>query len=202
MKHFITILSCNTHKVKMLLLFFLCISVLIPTSLAQNVLNFGTNISSGSRLFPLNGRLGLGASLEYTHKVFKNGHLRGYLAYDRFAHKVVGRDPRVVQDSILRMGIDGHYISFIPLRVGYQQFVFKDQLFLYAEGGMAYLCAGFGNWDPIFFTCAIGTGYRITVQKSNHLQFSLLYNRNRINAYNFKRNYLTARVAYGLSFTK
>src|SRR5688572_13659603 len=97
--------------IKVFFLSFLFLNYLFNDSYAQNALNFGPTLNSGTKSFPLNGRFGFGGSVEYTRGILKSGHIRGYLAYDRFPHKLTNSDSRIVQDSMLVMGMDGYHLS-------------------------------------------------------------------------------------------
>ncbi len=105
----------------------------------QSSISIGPSISSGTKSFPPNGRLGLGGSVEYAGYLFKGGAIRVYTSYDHFAHNFPKLDHRLLQDTIRKMGIYGYAISLIPIRVGYQQYLYKDAAFVYAEAGISHL---------------------------------------------------------------
>ncbi len=171
----------------------------------QSSISVGPSISSGTKSFPPNGRIGFGGSVEYTTYLLKNGSLRLYAGYDHFAHNFPKLDPRVLQDSIRVIGIYGYDISLIPIRVGYQQCLYKDAAFVYAEAGISHLLTKYKDWSTFnsnnLFTFALGTGFKFTFQQSHVIQLSIFYNYNRLDAYR-NLNYMSLSVAYGLPFGK
>jgi hypothetical protein len=179
--------------------------VLSGTAWTQSSFTVGPTVSSGTKLFPLNGRTGLGVSLEYAAPLSKQGSIRLYAGYDRFEHNFKGIDARVLQDSIVKMGINGYDVSFVPLRVGYMHFLLTNAAFVYVEAGVSHLFTPYKDWSTYhsnkLFTYAIGTGYSFTVQQSRLVQVSFFYNHNRLNEYS-NRNYFSLRAAYGLRFGK
>lgn len=116
-----------------------------------------------------------------------------------------GIDPRVLQDSLKGLGLNGYDISLVPIRVGYQHFLFKNAAFVFAEAGLSHLFTPYKGWGTYnsntLFTYAIGTGYRFTLQQSQLVQLSFFYNHNNLSKYS-NRNYFSIRAAYGLTFAK
>lgn len=53
----------------------------------QNFISIGPAISAGSKSFPINGRLGVGGSIEYVRYISAHGAVRFYMAYDYFKHR-------------------------------------------------------------------------------------------------------------------
>src|SRR5687768_9839419 len=102
-------------------------------SWSQSNMNFGVNAATGSKWFLPNGKRGLGASVEYVDMLLKHGTIRVNLGYDWFERRFPGVSETKKQDSIRVLGINGYNISFIPIRIGYQHFLFKDAAFVYAE---------------------------------------------------------------------
>lgn len=171
----------------------------------QSSINIGTAISSGTKSLPPNGRLGLGGSIEYSGHLFKGANIRGYIGYDYFAHNFPKLDTRLLQDTIAVLGIYGYAISLMPIRIGYEQYVFKEAAFVYAEVGISHLFPqdkyrSTGNASNLF-SFTVGTGYRLHFQQSHIVQFSLFYNHNRLNEYR-NLNYTSLRAAYGLPLGK
>jgi hypothetical protein len=179
--------------------------VLSGSGWTQSSLTIGPTVSSGTKSFPLNGRFGYVGSLQYSLTLTKQSSIRLYTGYDRFEHNFPGIDPTVIRDSVPILGINGYDISLMPLRTGYQHYLFKDAVFVYAEAELSRLFTRYKDWSidnsNNLFTYAIGTGYNLAVQQSSLLQLSLSYNYNRLNKYS-NRNYLSLRAGYGLTFGK
>ena len=190
----------KTGFCKMILLFLFQYNLL-----AQNSLSIGPEISSRTKSFPVNGGLGFGGSLEYVCHKFKHGGIRSYAGYGWFAHRFPNIDPRVIQDSIAHMGINGYDVSILPIRIGYQHFLYKDAAYVYAEAGVSLMQTKYkslnSNYSTNLFTYAIGSGYRFALSRPSMLQLSFSYNYNKLNKYS-NRNYFCLRAAYGLIFNK
>lgn len=142
---------------------------------AQNTLSFGADLNFSNK--NLSNKTGVGLSAEYLNKTSPRGGIRVYSAYDAF---------HVSNDSHLR---------FVPLRAGYQQFIYSDNLLVYAETGIAGLFAPGSHHAG--FSAAIGTGYKLNLPKAQLVQLSLAYNFVR-----YRQNYgwLAVRAAWGIKF--
>ena len=173
------------------------LTILSYNSQSQNSLNMGANLSAGNVGFPIDGKRGLGANLEYTRTISPNGVLRSYLGYDWFQYRSTVRNWRIIQDSV---DVKGLGMSLIPIRLGYQHFVIANTGFVYAEAGLSHIVSKYEHPDISrnCFSYAIGMGYKIQSAKTQYFQISLYYNHNRVNEYS-NNNYLSLRVAYGWS---
>lgn len=169
----------------------------------QNFISIGPVISSGSKSFPINGRLGAGGSIEYARNISAQGAVRFYMAYDYFKHRFSGSGS---EDSLLmleKVGLGTN--TLLPVRVGYQHFLYKNVAFLYAEAGMSVLhrptLYNRSNFTKTLFTYAIGLGQRFNFPKQQVIQLSVFYNYNRLYS-NRNLNYFSFRAAYGLIFPR
>jgi hypothetical protein len=156
---------------------FLCISFSIH---AQITVTLGPELTIGDGQFEDGHKVGVGVSAEYMAKVFPKGGIRVYTAYNRFPSQA---------------GIEK--VHFIPIRVGYEHFLYSDNLFVYGEAGIINFLFSSGNKTGL--SIAGGTGYKINMPKATLLQFSLFYNYNRYNAAQ-NYNWLTLKAAYGFKF--
>ncbi|MGI8636277.1 MAG: hypothetical protein ACR2KZ_12830 [Segetibacter sp.] len=187
---------------KNLKLFFIIFLILIQyQASSQNFISIGPTISAGSKSFPINGRLGVGGSLEFVHGITTHGGVRVYLGYDYFKHKY----PKgASHDSLVGLEAMGWGTNtFLPIRVGYQYFLFRDATFFYGEAGVSVLHRPTYNsrYDLTknLFTYAVGFGQRFKIEESRAIELSLYYNYNRLYK-DFNLNYYTFRVAYGCNF--
>jgi hypothetical protein len=163
-------------------------------ALSQSSINVGFNLSNGGKTFLKNGKLGLGASGEFFQSIYSGGGVRAYVAYDWFHHKI--SDP----DSILRLGIQGQSLSFVPIRIGFQQFLMEKKVFVYADAGYFRILSK-SNYLFIHggFSYSLSAGYKFILDNNYFVQISALYNVNRLRQH-WTYNYLTFRLAFGLPF--
>lgn len=172
---------------------------------SQPTFNAGVNTGAGNSGFLQGGKFGLGGSLEYVAMVGKKGGVRLYAGYDWFnQNQPKNIDPQVLRDSMQKYPYLFRDKSALPLRVGYQQFLFGNAAFVYGEAGMARLRPSDLNKKNVF-TYALGTGYQIALREEHYVQLSFFYNqylRKAIGRNGTKvpanSNYFNLRVAYGL----
>jgi hypothetical protein len=176
---------------------------------AQSFLKIGPSVSAGTKTFPLNGRFGLGFSLEYERSLHRHGNLTVSTGYTWFNQRFPGiRDSRTFQDSVLRLGVNGSDMSFIPIRIGYQRFFYKKAAFALGQVGFSKIISDYRrthSFPGFAFNLAFGTGYRFTFPNKRNLELSLTYNYNRLNNrqsgwYRLQpsRNYFNLSVLYTL----
>ena len=152
------------------------------TVAAQNTFTVGPEISIGGQQFEKGKKIGVGFSGEYMAKIFPKGDLRIYAGYSHFEAQN-GRSKN----------------NFIPVRAGYQHFLYSDNLFAYGEAGITHF--NFSSGDKTGFSAAVGTGYKINMPNATLLQFSVIYQYNHFaTEQNF--NWLTLKAAYGFKFGK
>ena len=172
---------------------------------SQSSINITATVNNGTKTFPANGRFGLGGTIEYSHHLFQNSNIRASVGYDNFAHNFHGLNYQILQDTLALLGFYGHTISLMPIRIGYEHCIINNALIVYAEGGVSYLFQHGkyynNNNTGTLFSFAIGTGYRLAIQQLHVVQFSLLYNYNRLNKYR-NLNYISFRVGYELPLGK
>jgi hypothetical protein len=172
-------ISFTMKKCSSLLLFILFISLSVP---AQNTITAGPELNAGGKQFEDAKKTGVGFSIEYLAKAFAKGGIRVYTAYNHFPHQY-----------------GNNKFNFIPLRAGYEHFIYSDNLFVYAEAGLANFLFSSGNHTG--FSAAAGGGYKINMPKATLLQLSIFYNYNRFQS-SVNYNWLTLRAAYGIKFGK
>lgn len=190
----------NDVKILSLIIYFGFLS--IQTSQGQRSINFGIDVSHGSKSFMENGRRGLGVNLGFEKQLFDAGSLTALVAYDWFDRRwPADMDEMTKNDSITTLGLFGRDISFLPVRVGYRQYFF-DNGFLNVEGGFSRLFSAYDKVNRKYsFTYSAGAGYKILLKEKNIIEVSMNYNYNRI--YRFLNlNYLSFRVAYGITKLK
>ena len=107
---------------------------------------------------------------------------KGSAAFNRFAQKSVAT-----------------HLTFFPVRLGYEHFLYSDNLFAFAEAGIANFKTS-GRIHP-GLSVAGGAGYKINMPKATLLQLSIFYNYNRYQSL-IKANWITLRAAYGVKFGK
>jgi hypothetical protein len=170
---------------------------------AQSSIVLGPQISNGTKSFPTNGKLGLGGSVEYVKQIFKKAGIRFNAGFDGFKQRFPYVDNRTVQDSILVAGFKGYSSGYLPIRIGFEYFIFDGAAFIYSDAGITELVTKYKNPElsKNLFSYAIGTGYRINVLQSHFIQLSLLYNHNDLNKFG-NRNYFTLKFGYGFMFKK
>lgn len=184
-------------------LFFIFI-LLYHKSFTQNFISIGPAISSGSKAFPTNGQRGFGGSIEYVHELSPHGGgVRIFIGYDYFKHRY---PESASQDSLIKLESIGFGTNtLLPIRFGYQYFLFKDVSFLYGEVGMSVLhrptYRHYSDLNKSSFTYALGLGQRFTIDEKEIIQVSMFYNYNKVYK-NVNLNYLSLRAAYGLNFNK
>jgi hypothetical protein len=178
--------------------------ILNHESWSQQTISIGMNAGVRGERYDTRGRLGLGGSVEYVNHLTKLGGVRVYVGYDWFKNRLPKNiDEFTLRDSLARFPFAAHDLSFIPLRIGYQQFVFKDAAFVYAEAGISRYQTEYKWYEQKknLFTYALGAGYRLSFQDQRHVQLSIYYNYYGMSEY-IKHNYLNIRAAYGLTFRK
>ena len=149
---------------------------------AQNTISAGPEFSLGKLNHTSIVKPGLGISAEYLARVFPKGGIRVYAGYNHFNK------------------IDNYSdLNILPIRAGYQHFLYSDNLFVYGETGITNFLFSSGN--HIGFSFAAGGGYKINLPKARLVQASLSYNYNRYSSL-FQYNLVTLRAAYGLKFGK
>ncbi len=93
----------------------------------------------------------------------------------------------------------------LPIRVGYQHFLYKNAAFLYGEAGMSVLHKPTlyqrSDLTRNLFTFAFGFGERFTIREKQVIQLSIFYNYNKLYK-NRNLNYFSLRAAYGLIFDR
>lgn len=191
--------SFKNFKLYLLLIFILTQNI----SWSQNFISIGPAISSGSSSFPINGRLGFGGSIEFVHSISVHGGVRLYAGYDYFKNRFPKSGS---QDSLLRLEAAGYGTNtLLPIRVGYQHFLYKNIAFLYGEAGMSVLHRSTlyqrSDLTKNLFTYAFGFGQRFTILKKQVIQLSISYNYNKLYE-NRNLNYFSLRAAYGLIFDR
>jgi hypothetical protein len=150
------------------------------------------------------GRFGLGGSLEYVNHLTNRGGIRLYAGYDYFKNKLLKNiDEYTLRDTLARFPAAILDVSFIPVRIGYQQHLFKGASFVYAEGGIAKYTTKHSGYkmNDNYFTYALGAGHRFSFREQRYVQLSFNYNYYGTGEY-IKHNYLNLRVAIGLAFDK
>lgn len=183
-----------------LILFF----ILIPyKSRTPNFISIGPAISAGSKSFPINGQLGLGGSIEYVRSISAHGAVRLYAGYDYFKHRFPESGS---QDSLLNLEAAGYGTNtLLPIRIGYQHFLYKNVSFLYGEASMSVLHRPTlhkrADFTKNLFTYAFGFVQRFTIRQQQIIQLSIFYNYNRLYS-NRNLNYFSLRAAYGLIFRR
>jgi hypothetical protein len=113
-----------------------------PELKGQSALSIGPSIAAGTSTFPEDGRLGLGFTFQYFPALHRAGKLTFSTGYTWFDQRFPVVDYRTLRDSILKMGLNGYDISFIPVTVGYQRFVYRQAVFLSAEVGASIVKTG------------------------------------------------------------
>jgi hypothetical protein len=97
-------------------------------------------------------------------------------------------------------------ITFLPIRLGLQAFVYEDLIFVFADAGTSHYYSPTSGTNQNGFTFGAGFGYRYLISSGQFLQLSGYYN-----LHNFKRketnqdynyNWFSIRAAYGLSWGK
>ena len=94
---------------------------------AQQSLSLGLDAGIGNKLFLPNGKRGLGIDAEYLNRFLKQAGIRASIGYMWFDRRFPGVDEALKQDSIKGLGVNGYHIILVPVRVGYQQFLFKTR---------------------------------------------------------------------------
>ncbi|CAN5195454.1 hypothetical protein BH20BAC1_BH20BAC1_17390 [soil metagenome] len=190
----------NNLKILSLIIFF---GFVFPqTPQAQRSIDFGINISHGSKQFMQDGRRGLGIHLGLEKQLFPSGSLRVLVAYDWFQRRwAADLDDNTIRDSMQLLGLFGRDISFLPVRLGYRQY-FYSNAYVDIETGFSRLFSAYDKVNRKYsFTYSVGTGYKILLKEKNIVEVSMNYNYNRI--YRFLNlNYLSFRVAYGITKMK
>ena len=129
---------------------------------AQRSIAVGLHGNAGNKAFIGNG--GYGADLSVLWPVAPNGAIRFHLAYDRFP-KAIG----------LIGSNDDQVISFVPVQIGYQQFLYSDNVFMYGQAGTTSVF--YPSNQEVGFSYSFGTGYKLNLPKSKLLQFTISYQR-------------------------
>ncbi|MEO6071504.1 MAG: hypothetical protein ABIN57_04215 [Chitinophagaceae bacterium] len=149
---------------------------------SQNTITIGLE---GNKITSHNenlNKVGFGLSAEYFAKLFPHGGIKGYAAINRFTQTN-----------------NGGTALFFPVRVGYQHFLYSDNLFVFGETGFA--SARIENKVQTGFSMAAGGGYKINMPQATLMQLSLFYN-----YHHFKINpnvqWITLRAAYGIKYGK
>lgn len=165
----------------------------------QTELSIGPNLSTGNKSFPKGGKTGLGAGIEIIHNVYKSGAIRLSFSFDRFGRK------NLSPDSILHSGHHGSTLTYLPLRAGFQQTFFTDNLNVYGEIGMFFLQSPSGYYfqpKKTGLTYALATGHKFQLKYNQVLRIWLIYNMNKLQLPfgKISENYATLRVAYGIQW--
>jgi hypothetical protein len=181
----------------------ICFGFVFPqTSRAQRSINFGIDISHGSKSFLQDGRRGLGVNFGFEKQLFDAGSLTALVAYDWFDRRWPSDiDEMQKSDSIAGLGLFGTDISFLPVRLGYRQYFFNKG-FVNVETGFSRLFSAYDKVNRKYsFTYSVGTGYKILLKEKNIIEVSMNYNYN--NIYRFLNlNYLSFRLTYGITKLK
>jgi hypothetical protein len=145
-----------------------------PELKGQSALSIGPLIAAGTSTFPENGRLALGFTFQYSPALHRAGNLTFSTGYMWFDQRFLRVDYRTLRDSILKMGVNGYDISFIPVTVGYQRFVYRQAVFLSAEVGASIVKTGME--DPQDEIADVGFSYAIncSTMTSMHLLWQAL----------------------------
>lgn len=120
------------------------------------------------------------------------------MGYDYFKN----RYPKSAsEDSLFKLEASGRGTdTLLPVRVGYEHFLYKNAAFLYGEAGVAVLHRPTryhrSDFTKNLFTYAFGFGYRLSVHEKQVIQLSIHYNYNRLFE-NRNLNYFSVRAAYG-----
>lgn len=176
-------------------LLLLMLSLITHKTIAQNSLSAGASISKGTNSFPLHNRFGLGATLLFRHQLSKQGSLRFSVSYDHFSHSTSGLTRYEISDSLLVFGKDR---TIIPIRVGYDHYIWNNNLFVFAEVGFTQAVIQYYNNETLTgYTYAFGLGYKCNLSK-NAIITSAGYNGNHLTRYNypFNLNYINLKIAY------
>jgi hypothetical protein len=167
--------------------------VLILTAHAQNYVSLGPTLSQGNKRFPIHAKTGIGLGLSGYLELHRSGGLRGSIAYDFFHQRSFKNSP----DTLRTLGYHGSNLSFIPLKVGYQQFLFRKELFVFSSIGISFLQSkSMYLLTPRRLAYDFGAGYNIRLSRSRMLEVSSHYNFNHTGRYTVSDNYLTVRVGY------
>lgn len=150
---------------------------------AQKSIAFGIHGNAGNRAFDANG--GYGAGISFLIPAGPDGAIRLYSGYDRFPKAVglIGNDTDLPS-------------SFLSWRAGYQRWLYSDNVFVYADAGVSTLFHQGSNSTG--FSYAAGAGYKLNLPKSKLLQFTLSYQRSRIDDVSYA--WLSLGAAYGIKF--
>ena len=181
---------------------------LCGSAYAQSTLNMGLNVSTGFKGFEPNGKRGTGANMEYIHPLWKNGGVRASVGYEWFDYRRPKNIPyRIWLDSLIQHPTRFQDISFLPVRIGFEQFIFQEYACLFAEAGMAVVNPSRLKAKSVFSFSIGAGGYRLPIKKGRYIQLFLSYNYN--NAYKYNKwkilpnhNYLSFAIMYGLRFKK
>lgn len=147
----------------------------------------GPDLGLGAN-FGKSSKASIGGSLEYVAKLSDKIGLRLAGGYNKFKGSYYD-----------------DYVSFLPIRIGVQAFLYQDMIFSFAEAGMVNYKASTGTkkTGPSF---GLGAGYRQSIADNQFLQFSAIFNLYRFQRANsggdFNYTWFNFRVAYGISFGK
>lgn len=150
----------------------------------QRSLSFGIHGNAGNKSF--DGKGGYGADATFLIPAGPNGAIRFHTAFDRFPNGFVDWVDSVRHQPVF----------FTAIHTGYQRWLYSDNLFAYAQAGISPIFQPGKTYTS--FSYGLGTGYKVNLQKSKLLQFTLSYQR-RISRY-AGYGWTELGVAYGFKF--
>lgn len=151
-------------------------------------ISIGPTTTLGSNSLQNSGRKGFGGSIEMYYKLFFNSGLRLYTGYDRF------HTPKIERDQV----------SYIPIRLGYQQYFGKNKFIIFGDVGMGlFIYPSHSTYGG--FSFSTGGGYNIHLKRQKFIQFQSYYCYNH-NSDPFNTGsyfgWFTFRIAFGFEFGK
>jgi hypothetical protein len=169
---------------KRVLISFICVCTYF-FGYTQNSISLGPEIGLASN-FKSSSKTGIGGSLEYTNRFSEHFGIRFFSGVSSFKGKYFSDDR----------------VSFEPIRLGGQGFLYKDLIFLYAEAGIAGFQAQSSKTHTAGFSYGLGGGYRMPINMNKQfLQLSAYYNYFRYSDF-LTYTWLNIRLAYGINFGK
>jgi hypothetical protein len=157
----------------------------VEIGFAQSSISIGPDLGLPSN-FSSSSKLGIGGSLEYTNRFSEHFGIRFFSGVSSFKGKYFSDDR----------------VSFEPIRLGGQGFLYKDLIFLYAEAGIAGFQAQSSKTHTTGFSYGLGGGYRMPINMNKQFfQLSAYYNYFRYSDF-LTYTWLNIRLAYGINFGK
>jgi hypothetical protein len=164
------------------------ITFLVGKSILSQVthsITIGPDLGLGAN-FGKSSKGSIGGSLEYVAQLSEKIGIRLSGGYNKF-------NGRYYDD----------YVSFLPIRIGVQAFVFEELIFAFTEAGIAKYKASSGT-EKTGPSLSFGAGYRQPLSGRQFIQTSVYFN-----YYKYKGDppggdlnytWFNFRIAYGFSF--